>query len=194
LALLAQSTTWPIHIIRALLEQAQLLYLWQFVIPDKSGVLDLNMKFLVQSITVPGRELDHESYSVGGQENYRLTQERRGGVVTANFVEIEGSFVDQFFRDWLDQVSPPSTELSVQSGAGATQNRYRGSIGRGGLLEGYHRTASVYVYGRDESIQSHYMMMNLVPKKVGEYELSYENSGIKTVPVQMLCDEVRRVT
>lgn len=191
MALLAQSTLFPIHVIRALLEQAQLLYLWQLLIPDEFGVLDPNMRFLAQSVTIPGIEIDHESYSVGGLENYYLTQERRGGVITANFVEIEGDYVDQFMRNWLDQVSPLSGEVSSQ-GANV-ETRYRAPKGVGGDLTGYVRDASVYVYGRDEQQLAQYKMLQLIPKSVGGQELSYENSGIKTVPVQMLCNEVRRV-
>jgi hypothetical protein len=178
-------------VIRALLEQAQLLYLWQFVIQDEFGVLDSNLRFLVQSITIPGIEIDHEAYSVGGLENYYLTQERRGGVITANFVEIEGDYVDRFMRNWLDQVSPLSGEVSAQ-GANV-ETRYRAPKGVGSDLTGYVRDASVYVYGRDETQLAQYKMLQLIPKKVGEYEFSYENSGIKMVPVQMLCNEVRRV-
>jgi len=188
-ALLTQSTTWPIHVIRALLEKAQLVYLWQFVIPDESGTLDPDMRMLVQSVSVPGIEVDHEAYSIGGQEYYHLQQERRGGIVTANFVEIEGDYVDRFMRNWFEQVSP----LSGEVGGNDPLNRYRAPKGVGGDLAGYKRDAMVSVYSRDEAKQAEYKLINLVPKKVGDYEFSYETSGIKTVPVQMLCDESRRV-
>jgi len=191
MAFLVQSDLWPIHLARSILEQAQLVYLWQFDLPDENAVPETYMRFLVQSITIPGIEIDHEAYSVGGLENYHLTQERRGGIVTANFVEIEGGFVDQFMRTWLDQVSPLSREVSRQGTK--TESRYRSPRGIGSSKAGYVRNAAVQVINRNESVQYEFELKRLVPKKVGEYEFNYENSGIKMVPVQMLCDEVGRV-
>ncbi len=187
MALLRQSQTWPVHSVRDLHSKAQLSYLWQLDLPDENDSTDRDMMFLAQRMSFPGIEIDRQKYSVGGQEHYHLGASRRGGIISATFLEIEGGKVDKFFRDWFNLVDAISQEIVVES-------HFRSPKGKGYTKGGGHsRSGFVKQLTRLGTVSVEWALLGILPLRIGRYELAYEGSGALLLPVEMTCDEVRRV-
>lgn len=186
MALLGQSAVWPIVRARQLHSQAQMQYQWRFFIPDSlSSTYDLDLSLLAQDVSFPGIEADRETYHVGQLEFYRIGATRRGGTVTATFIEVEGGYVDQFFRDWFEQVDP---EIDT-----TTQNGLVFSRARRPLYQ-FARTALVQLVDKNLVTGAQFRLQKLIPIRMQPYaSLSYAGTGPVMMTVEMACDEVRRL-
>jgi len=180
MAILSQSPVWPVHKARRLHSQAQLSHLWHFMMDDENGGAAGDIWLLAQSLNLPGLEMNSITYQVGTMERYFLTTQKRGGAVTASFLELEGGLVDGFFRRWLDQASPLVPGLEM---AGI---RYSGVK--------YSRNPKVHLLDRNQQISLEFQLIGLLPKKLGTAStLTYNSRNVLTIPVEMVCDEVRRL-
>lgn len=185
MAVLKQSSVWPIRQARQLHAQAQLQYMWRFHIPNADGVLDEDIAMLAQSVTFPMPDITYETYQVGQAEKHVPGDIRRGGTVNAVFIETDGGKVEGFFRTWFDEVDIPAEDTAEPS------------RGRAPIAE-FARTAYVYMLPR-ESVASFteakykFQLIRLMPVRMGPYQsLTYDGVGLVTLPVEMVCDEVRR--
>ena len=186
MAILNQSSVFPIGRARALHQAAQRQYQWRFFL-DESGdnVKDLDMSMLVQELTLPGINCDREAYNVGQLEFYHLGVTRRGGPVSATFIEIEGGIVDRYFRDWFEQVDP---QLADTVDGGIVLSRGRQPI------HTYARSAIVHLLKRDNTIGAQFKLSKLLPVRMGSYSaLSYAGTGQVQLQVEMACDQVVRM-
>jgi hypothetical protein len=189
MALLGESEIWPVNKARELHSKAQLSHTWRFMINDVVGGIDGTLYMLAKSLSLPGIEMNHITYNVGTMEKYFQTTAKRGGVVTANFLEIEGGYVDGFFRTWmglLNPLDPRRIAYGIRSVAG--------SIGGGFGKTAFGFAPTVELLKRDGSVSMSFILFNLRPKKLGTATtLTYENKSVLTIPVEMVCDEVRRI-
>ena len=97
-----------------------------------------------------------------------------------------GGKTDKFFRAWFDEVDVPSQEVTVES-------RARGPKGTGASGDGYARHGFVRMLTRRSTTSVEWELLRLLPLKLGRLELAYEGSTMKVLPVDLVCDEVRRV-
>ncbi len=176
---------WPIHSARKLHTQAQLSYLWQFEVDDQVSGINREMLLLVQDVTIPGYVIEAVPFNVAETEWYRSGRSKRGGVVSATFLEIEGGAVDRFFRNWLDQIDPVDQTSTMKARYRAPQGRVFG--------QGFLRDAALQVYRRSGGLSCNFALKRLRPQKVGGYKFGYNDSGPMMIPVEMVCDEVERV-
>jgi len=178
-AVLVQGVTWPIVSIRDLHSRAQVHHLWQFHVSDEANAFSRNLMFLCQSMQIPGWDFVRDTYNVGGVERYSLGNVKRGGLLSADFIEVEGGLVEKFFRDWLDQVE-------VRDPAAIADLKYRASMSK------YSRAARAVRYNRDHTSGIVHEFVTLLPVKMGEPRRTAV-SGPALIQVEMSCDEVRRV-
>ncbi len=187
MALLRQSLTWPIHTARGLHATVQRSFLWQLYLNDENGALSYNIMLLGQRASIPGIEIDRMTYSVGGLENYALGKSRRGGVVSLSLLETEGLEVERFFRDWFNDVDVPVV------GEEGLVSRVRTPKGDGSAGSGHARRGLFQLFTRARTVSAEFELLRLMPLRLGKHQFSYEGSGPMILPVELVCDEVRRV-
>ena len=185
MAFLKESNLWPIHSARRLHDKAQLGYMWQFFLTGVVPQLDEEMMMLAQSVTIPGIRFDQKNFTVGGQEQYYLGKSRRGGEVSARFIETEDGKVDTFFRLWANLIDVPSPEILRVS-------RWRRGRGFGDGVTGHARSAIARLIKRNGDVSIELALVRLRLVEYGGYDLSYSDSKPLTMPVKMVCDDVIR--
>ena len=186
MAILKESDLWPIHSARRLHDQAQQGFLWQFLLTGVLPQFDADMKLLAQSCSIPGIRFDKKNFTVGGQEQYYLGKSRRGGEVSATFLETEGAKVDTFFRLWANLIDIPTTEIVRTS-------RWRRGEGFGDGVSGHARTAMVRLIKRNGEVAVELALVRLRLVDYGGYDsLNYSESKPLTLSVKMVCDDVIR--
>ena len=185
MAFLKESSLWPIHSARRLHDKAQQGFLWQFFMTGMVPQLDEDMMMLAQSCSIPGIRFDQKSFTVSGQEQYYIGKSRRGGDVSARFIETEDGKVDTFFRLWANLIDLPIPEILRIS-------RARRPRGFGDGVTGHARSAIVRLIKRDGGTAVELVLVRLRLVEFGGYDLSYGDSKPLILPVKMVCDDVIR--
>lgn len=185
MAVLKESELWPIHSARRLHDKAQQGFLWKFFMTGAVPSLDRDMVMLAESCSLPGISFDQKSFVVAGQEQYYQGKSKRGGTVSARFVETEGGKVDTFFRLWANLTDVPAAEILRFS-------RWRRPQGFGDGVSGHARTALVRLIKRNGDVGVEFVVVRLRLVQFGGYELSYADSKPLVLPVTMVCDDVIR--
>ena len=185
MALLKESSLWPIHSARQLHDKAQHGFMWQFFMTGAVPQVDKDMMMLAQSCSIPGIRFDQKSFTVGGQEQYYLGKSRRGGEVAARFVETEGGTVDSFFRLWANLIDIPVPEILRVS-------RVRRPRGFGDGVTGHARSALVRLIQRNGKTGAEFVVVRLRLVEFGGYDFSYGDSKPLILQVKMVCDDVIR--
>jgi hypothetical protein len=172
-----------------------LSYLWQFSLPGAFGNIREDLTMLAVSCVIPARERPQQEYSVGGQTMAHLGGTRRGGLVTAKFIEVEGGLVDLFFRAWDAQIDTPEIGSLVLTPTGASviaKGYSRNAQGGVSGVGGYSRNALVTLYRRSGSESMQLSLRGLKLVSFGGYNLTYEGSSAAVVDVSMWCDSIER--
>lgn len=179
MAILVPSSVWPITQARNLHQRAQMQYNWKFYVPNESpGQFDINMGILAQEVSFPGFNCEQETYEIGQLEQYRLGASKRGGPVSATFIEVQGGYVDQFFRGWFEE---------VDANDGITGFYVRNPVSF------YTRNAEVHLITREGEIGSVFNLLGLMPVNMSPYSsLNYAGTGPVLLTVEMVCNEVVR--
>ncbi len=185
MAVLKESDPWPIHSARRLHDKAQQAYLWQFYMTGIIPQLNEDMMMLAQAVTIPGFSWTQKSYKVAGQEQYYQGDAKRGGVISARFIETEGGDVDTFFRAWANLIDIPSPGIVGIS-------RWRRGRGFGDGVTGHARTGIARLMKRNGEVSVEFVLTRLQLIKFGGYDLSYGTSGPLIVTIEMTCDDVIR--
>jgi hypothetical protein len=186
-ALLDAAWVWPIVRARQLHAHTQMQYQWRFFMPSTiaGNGYDTDMSILSQEVSFPGIDVDKETFNIGQLELYRLGMVRRGGSVTATFLEVEGNYVDRYFRDWFEEID--STQ-KTHTTKGPVVSRARAPIYK------FARQADVQMILKNSARGPMFRLKKLLPVKIQSYSsLNYEGMGPLKVSVEMVCNEVERI-
>lgn len=192
MAVLNQSELWPIHSARGLHDKAQQEFLWQFFISGAIPIPNEDMMLLAQSVTLPPMTFEQKSYQVAGEEKYYLGNAKRGGAVSARFLETEDGKVDTFFRLWNNEVAYPSPGLSSLTRKETAIGRARRGKGFGDGITGHSRYGLLRMLKRDGSVGVELLLIRLQLLSFGARELKYDGTGPLILSVEMTCDDVVR--